>query len=85
MTLELESLLKAGTAVISDVFDALGQVPPVLDNALLPLAGSGVSFIGPAYTVTGESVRWSGGDRAKLAAIDAMSPGRSSSLGRHQH
>lgn len=75
MSVELEALLKAGTAVISDVFDAVGEVPPVLDNALFPLAGPGVSFIGPAYTVTGESVRWSGGDRAKLAAIDAMLPG----------
>ncbi len=75
MTPELEPLRKAGTAVISDVFDALGQVPPVLDTALSALAGSEVAFIGPAYTVSGQSIRWSGGDRAKLAAIDAMTSG----------
>ena len=71
----LKSLLQAGTAVISDVFDTMGHLPPVLDNSLFPVTGPGTRFIGPAYTITGESHRWSGsGDRRKLAAIDAMVP-----------
>lgn len=72
-----EALLRAGTAVISDVFDALGLAPPVLDTALFAVGGAGTAFAGPAYTIAGESARWSdgGGDRAKLAAIDAMPPG----------
>ena len=71
----LKSLLQAGTAVISDVFDTMGHLPPVLDNSLFPVPGPGTRFIGPAYTITGESQRWSGsGDRRKLAAIDAMVP-----------
>jgi len=76
INVELEPLLRAGTAVISDVFDALDQTPPVLDTELSAVAGPGTEFIGPAYTITGQSARWSGGgDRAKLAAIDGMSPG----------
>jgi 4-hydroxy-4-methyl-2-oxoglutarate aldolase len=72
-----ESLLEAGTSVIADVFDSLGWLPPVLDTSLLPIKeGATRKFIGPAYTVSGESDLWSGsGDRAKLAAIDAMTPG----------
>jgi len=76
MTRTFQSLLKAGTAVISDVFDTMGHLPPVLDNSLVPIPGPGIRFAGPAYTITGESHRWSGkGDRVKLAAIDAMVPG----------
>jgi regulator of RNase E activity RraA len=76
MESSLKSLMKAGTAVISDVFDTMDLLPPILDNSLFPIPGPGVKFIGPAYTITGESHRWSGGgDRAKLAAIDAMAPG----------
>jgi regulator of RNase E activity RraA len=71
----LTSLLEAGTAVIADVFDTWGQVPPVLDNSLFAVGGPGLRFIGPAYTVSGEAQSWSGGDRAKLAAIDAMPSG----------
>jgi regulator of RNase E activity RraA len=71
-----EALLRVGTAVIADIFDTLGQVPPVLTTDLFAVPGPRVRFAGPAYTVTGESYRWSGGgDRAKLAAIDAMPPG----------
>ena len=70
----VETLLHAGTAVISDVFDAMGFLPPVLDNALKPV-GEANSFAGPAYTITGESVRFEGGDRRKLAAIDAIPVG----------
>jgi len=71
-----ESLLEAGTAVIADVFDSLGRLPPVLDNSLVPVKEGAAKFIGPAYTVSGESHLWSGGgDRSKLAAIDAMTPG----------
>jgi regulator of RNase E activity RraA len=70
------ALLRVGTAVIADIFDSVGQVPPVLTTGLFAVPGPSVRFAGPAYTVTGESYRWSGGgDRAKLAAIDAMPPG----------
>ena len=76
MEVSLDTLIEAGTAVISDVFDELGRLPPVLDNTLIPIPGPGIRFAGPAYTITGESHQWSGsGDRAKLAAIDAMAPG----------
>ena len=72
----LKQLLQCGTAVVSDVFDSLGVRPPVLDTALSPIKGSGDGFAGPAYTVIGESREWTkGGDREKLAAIDAMPPG----------
>lgn len=72
----LKVLLDAGTAVVSDVFDALGLRPPVLDTSLFPVKGPGHAFAGPAYTVAGESYEWPrGGDREKLAAIDAMPPG----------
>lgn len=73
---ELKPLLAAGTAVISDVFDALALRPPVLDTALFPTKGPGFGFAGPAYTITGVAHEWpKGGDREKLAAIDAMTPG----------
>lgn len=76
MSETLEILLAGGTAVISDVFDSLRLRPPVLDTSLFPVKGSGTSFAGPAYTITGESRDWAtGGDRDKLAAIDAMTPG----------
>lgn len=70
----LEALKAAGTAVISDVFDSLHRTPPVLDNSLRPM-GAPVVFAGPAYTVTGESMSFTGGDRMKLAAIDNMPAG----------
>jgi 4-hydroxy-4-methyl-2-oxoglutarate aldolase len=66
-----ETLKSAGTAVIADVFDSMQMLPPVLDNALRPVAAA-TAFAGPAYTITGEPVTYIGGDRAKLAAIDAM-------------
>jgi 4-hydroxy-4-methyl-2-oxoglutarate aldolase len=69
-------LLEAGTAVIADVFDTLGKLPPVLGTDLFAVAGPGTRFCGQAYTINGTSHSWSGGgDRAKLAAIDAMPPG----------
>lgn len=74
MQTSFESLVSAGTAVISDVFDSLHLVPPVLDNSLKAIGASAV-FAGPAYTITGESGQFQGGDRAKLAAIDNMPPG----------
>lgn len=70
-----EPLIRAGTAAIADVFDSFGLVPPVLDTSLFTLHADFEGFIGPAYTITGESARWSGGDRTKLAAIDAMPQG----------
>jgi regulator of RNase E activity RraA len=70
----LNALKAAGTAVISDVFDSLQRTPPILDNCLRSI-GPAKAFAGPAYTVTGETVRFTGGDRAKLAAIDAMPQG----------
>lgn len=76
MTAGTDVLLTAGTAAIADVFDALNLQPPVLDTALAPIVCSAVRFAGPAYTVEGRSERWrGGGDRAKLAAIDAMPAG----------
>lgn len=72
---KLQPLVEAGTAVIADVFDTLSLTPPVLDTALFAVAGPGTKFAGPAYTVTGVSRRYSGGDRAKLGAIDGMPPG----------
>ena len=70
----LEALKLAGTAVISDVFDSLEITPPVFDNSLRPV-GKIARFAGPAYTITGETVIFKGGDRAKLAAIDHMPAG----------
>jgi regulator of RNase E activity RraA len=67
-------LQAAGTAAISDIFDQLKLEPPVLDNRLWPVLEGGV-FAGPAYTVAGETATYSGNDRAKLEAIDAMPPG----------
>lgn len=76
MDSEFKPLLEAGTAVIADVFDILGRLPAVLDTNLCSVKGSGTKFIGPAYTISGESQVWSGsGDRAKLEAIDAMPRG----------
>jgi 4-hydroxy-4-methyl-2-oxoglutarate aldolase len=70
-----KQLLAAGTAVVADVFDTLGMLPPILNTGLFAVKGAGNGFAGPAYTVTGENHQWSGsGDRAKLAAIDAMPP-----------
>ena len=74
MQAALSVLRQAGTAVVSDVFDSLQQLPPVLDNALRPV-GPAQAFAGPAYTITGESQLFTGGDRAKLEAIDAMPDG----------
>jgi 4-hydroxy-4-methyl-2-oxoglutarate aldolase len=72
----LNHLLNAGTAVISDVFDSFGEVPLSLDNSLHGVKTPGTKFAGPAYTVTGEAHEWKGGgDRMKLAAIDAMPKG----------
>jgi 4-hydroxy-4-methyl-2-oxoglutarate aldolase len=71
----MELLLDAGTAVIADVFDSLGMLPPVLVDTIGPIAPR-PRFAGPAYTITGCSVATAEtGDRAKLAAIDGMSPG----------
>ncbi len=74
MQKSLEALKSAGTAVISDVFDSMQKMPPILDLCLRPI-GPATVFAGPAYTITGESVRYTGGDRAKLAAIDNMPEG----------
>lgn len=72
----LDFLLQAGTAAVSDVFDTMKQVPPVLANSLAPVLGEGVGFAGPAYTIAGEMSAWDGsGDRSKLLAIDEMVPG----------
>ncbi len=68
------ALKAAGTAVIADVFDSLQRTPPVLDNTLRPV-GPAIAFAGPAYTITGESAHFTGGDRLKLAAIDKMPAG----------
>jgi 4-hydroxy-4-methyl-2-oxoglutarate aldolase len=73
---EFISLLAAGTAAIADVFDAMKQLPQVVDNSICFVSGRDRCFVGPAYTIAGESFRWSGsGDRAKLEAIDLMPEG----------
>jgi hypothetical protein len=70
---ELNVLIEAGTAAVSDVFDILGLMPPVVDNNLAFIGEGNCCFAGPAYTIQGESFRWGGGgDRAKLEAIDLM-------------
>jgi regulator of RNase E activity RraA len=74
MQTRFEAITAAGTAVISDVFDSLQRTPPVLDNQLRPVGASSI-FAGPAYTITGESVSFKGGDRVKLGAIDSMPAG----------
>ena len=70
----LAILKAAGTAAIADIFDKLGAEPPVLDNRIAPV-GASVVFAGPAYTVTGESLLYTGSDRLKLEAIDHMTTG----------
>jgi regulator of RNase E activity RraA len=68
-------LLEAGTAVVADVLDSMDVTPDVLAPTIAPVTAR-TRFVGPAYTIVGESIRSSStGDRAKLAAIDAMSPG----------
>ena len=74
MSESFEQLKLAGTAVIADVLDSMHMTPRVLDNSLRPIGAASV-FAGPAYTITGESGRFEGGDRAKLAAIDGMPVG----------
>jgi 4-hydroxy-4-methyl-2-oxoglutarate aldolase len=74
MQISFESLKSAGTAVISDVFDSLQLLPPILDNSLRPI-GPSSTIAGPAYTITGESEVFKGGDRAKLLSIDNMPTG----------
>jgi len=70
------ALLDAGTAVISDIFDTMRQMPLVLDNQIFPITGENCRFAGPAYTITGETYYWEGGgDRSKLEAIDHMPEG----------
>jgi hypothetical protein len=41
-----ESLLRVGTAVIADIFDSLGRMPPVLTTDLFPVPGPAVAFGG---------------------------------------
>ena len=74
MCASFEDLKSAGTAVISDVFDSLQLLPPVLDNSLRQIGASAI-FAGPAYTIAGETIKYEGGDRAKLSAIDNMPKG----------
>jgi 4-hydroxy-4-methyl-2-oxoglutarate aldolase len=70
------ALLDAGTAVISDIFDTMNQMPLVLDNQILPITGENCRLVGPAYTITGETCYCvGGGDRPKLEAIDHMPEG----------
>ncbi len=72
----VEALQRAGSAVVSDVFDKLGRRPLTLCNDLQPTLGWGRSFAGPAYTLDG--IFQSGSRKAdtdKLRAIDEMTPG----------
>jgi 4-hydroxy-4-methyl-2-oxoglutarate aldolase len=70
-----ELLLEVGTAVVADVLDSLQITPTVLAPSIAPVTPK-LRFAGPAFTIAGESHRSeSNGDRAKLAAIDAMPAG----------
>lgn len=72
----IEILKRAGTSVIADTFDEMNLEPLPLANDLWSTKGGGVSFAGPAYTVSG--TRYDGpdkGDRNKLKAIDEMTDG----------
>jgi len=72
---DMQRILEAGTAVVSDVYDSLGLVPAVLSEEIAPLRAS-EKFVGPAFTVNGvQRISDERGDRAKLAAIDAMPEG----------
>jgi 4-hydroxy-4-methyl-2-oxoglutarate aldolase len=72
----VNTLKKCGTSVIADVFDELGLEPLPLANDLWSTKGRGVSFAGPAYTVSGAMIDSKDkGDRGKLKAIDEMTPG----------
>ena len=68
------ALRTAGTAVVADVLDERGLRPGVLHEDVVPLR-AGVSFAGPAATIAGRSEDYTGGDRKKLGAIDALEPG----------
>jgi 4-hydroxy-4-methyl-2-oxoglutarate aldolase len=71
----LQLLLDAGTAVISDIADSNGILPPVLSERFFAIQ-QGTRFVGPAFTILGSSVTFHGaGDREKLAAIDGMGQG----------
>lgn len=70
----MQELLEAGTAVVCDVLDANGVRPSVLSTDLFAVAAPR-RFVGRAFTVTGRAESWEGGDRLKLEAIDAMTPG----------
>jgi len=70
----MDQLLRAGTAVISDIFDSEGGTPAILTS--LPSITPSPRFVGPAYTISGETyASAASGDRAKLEAIDAMPAG----------
>lgn len=72
----IETLRKAGTAVVSDVFDKLEMTPLTLTNDLWSTRGGGHSFAGPAYTMDGVVKKEpQKGDLDKLKAIDDMTPG----------
>jgi regulator of RNase E activity RraA len=71
----LQLLLDAGTAVISDIFDSNGILPPVLSERFFAIQQA-TRFVGPAFTILGASATFHGaGDREKLAAIDGMGQG----------
>jgi regulator of RNase E activity RraA len=76
MNPRLAVLTETGTAVIADVFDGMGILPPVLDNALFAIDGEARRFGGFAHTIAGVPHAWdSGRDPEKLAAIDATPSG----------
>lgn len=72
----LDRYAQLGTAIVADMFDELGQLPPVIDNDLRPLELPETAIAGWAFTVAGELVAERvSKDPLKLEAIDAMSPG----------
>ncbi len=70
----LTAFRSAGTAAIADIFDGMGLLPPVLDNALQPVSPA-AAFAGPCFPITGVPSIYTGSDRLKLEAIDAIPAG----------
>lgn len=60
------------TAIVCDVYDEHGWEQRALRTDLRPLTAPGTPLVGFAATIVGRQERFSGPDRAKLAAADAL-------------
>src|SRR5690554_1648626 len=70
-----QRFLKLPTAVVSDVFDELGVLPPALTTDVRRVTNPVARLAGWAYTVTGEFAPSEGADRLKLEIIDGLPAG----------